>query len=274
MDAQDREPVEGEVVVPLSVEEARALTTEVREAIEDVRQVAGRLAERVKRAHDARVWEVLGYPSWAEYAKAEFGVSRSHAYRLLDLARSAEEITAAVVTLGVLAPVSHAGDMLALDLPIRAVVELRGRMGEVRELLVERLEQVAAEGPGRLAPELVAAVVADVVAEVRARPDLAEEDLDEIEVPPGAPYTAEDVRRGRRLVAELTDCDRQLGMLALEVVPAYRSEAGAALGPLGVLADELGEDVELLLACRRYAVTGDYRAVEEYRAQPLAGAAG
>ncbi|MFD4535648.1 hypothetical protein ACFWNL_18410 [Kitasatospora sp. NPDC058397] len=273
MDAQGREPVEGEVVVPVDAEEARALTAEVRKAVEDVRRSAGRLAETVRRAYDARVWEVLGYPSWAEYAREELDVSRSHAYRLLDVARATEEITGAVVALGVLAPVSHAGDVLPLDLPVRAVVELRGRMGEVNALLAERLGPVAAEAGGQLAPELVAAVVADVVAQVRARPDVVEEDLDAIEVPPGAPYDAGAVRRGRRLVAELADCDRQLGALALDVVPAFRAEAEAA-DPLGVLAAEIGEDVGLLLACRRYAVTGDYRAVEEYRARPLAGAAG
>ncbi|MEV7122205.1 hypothetical protein [Kitasatospora griseola] len=63
------------------------------------------------------------------------------------------------------APVSPAGDALPLDLPIWAVVELRGRMGEVHELPAEWLEQIAAE--------------------VRGRPDVAEEDLDVVEAPAG-----------------------------------------------------------------------------------------
>ena len=265
MGEQQPVPVGGEAAVPLSVEAARRLTEDVRESIGDVQRAAGRLAVRVRAAHDAGAHSVLGYGSWAAYARAEFGVGRSHAYRLLDLARATEEITGTVAALGVLAPVSHAGDTLPLDLPIRAVVELRGRMGEVRELLAERLQLAYAEQVGRLAPELVAAVVADVVAEVRGRPDVAEEDLAAIEVPAGAGYTAETVREGRRLVAELDAGDRRLGALALEIVPAYRSEEQAA-GPLRILADDIGgEDVEFLLACRRYAITGDRRAVEEYR---------
>jgi len=221
MDEQQPEPVEGELLVPLSVEEARALTEDVREAIEDVQRSAGRLAARVRVAHAARAHVVLGYSSWAAYAKAEFGIGRAHSYRLLDLARTTEEIAATVAALGVVVPVSHAGDTLPLDLPIRAVVELRGRMGEVREVLAERLQRAYAEEGGQLAPELVASVVAEAVAEVRGRPDVAEAELGGIEIPAGVPYSVEDVREGRRLVAELDDLDRQLGTLALEIVPAY-----------------------------------------------------
>jgi hypothetical protein len=258
------EPVEGAIVEPLTVEAARALTLDVRRALEDVRTAVGRLAGRVKAAHDARVWTVLGYGTWAEYAAAEFNVSRSHAYRLLDLARTAEEITGAVAVLGVLAPVSHAGD-IPLDLPIRAVIELRGRMGEVRDVLAERLQEAYDAHGGHLAPEAVAAVVHDVVADVRRRPDVTPDELDAIELPDGVPYTVDDVREGRRLVAQLRDADRRLGVLALEIAPAYWSEERAA-EPLGILADDLGgEDPALVLACRRFAVTGDYRAVEEYR---------
>ncbi|MFK0296890.1 hypothetical protein ACIQU6_41355 [Streptomyces sp. NPDC090442] len=258
------EPVEGAVVEPLTVEAARALTLGIRQALDDARAAVGRLAGRVKAAHDARVWTVLGYHTWAEYATAEFNVSRSHAYRLLDLARTTEEITGAVAALGVLAPVSHAGD-IPLELPIRAVVELRGRMGEVRDVLAERLQETYDAQGGHLTPEAVAAVVHDVVADVRRRSDVTPDELDAIELPEGAPYTVADVREGRRLVAQLRDTDRQLGALALEVAPAYWSEERAA-GPLCILANELGgEDLQLLLACRRYVTTGDYRAVEEYR---------
>lgn len=258
------EPVEGTVVEPLTVEAARALTLDIRQALEDVRTAVGRLARRVKAAHDARVWTVLGYGTWAKYAAAEFNVSPSHAYRLLDLARTAEEITGAVAALGVLAPVSHAGD-IPLDLPIRAVVELRGRMGEVRDVLAERLQKAYDTQGGHLTPEAVAGVVHDVVADVRRRPDVTPDELNRIEIPDGAPYTVDDVREGRRLVAQLRDADRQLGVLALEIAPAHWPEERAA-GPLGILADDLGgEDAGLVLACRRYVITGDYRAVEEYR---------
>lgn len=253
-----------EPVEPLTVEAARALTLDVRRALEDARTAVARLAGRVKAAHDARVWTVLGYDTWAEYAAAEFAVSRSHAYRLLDLARTAEEITGAVAALGVLTPASHAGD-IPLDLPIRAVVELRGRMGEMRDVLAERLQEAYDDQGGHLTPEAVAAVVHDVVADVRRRPDVTPDELDAIEIPAGVPYTVEDVREGRRLVAQLQETDRRLGVLALEIAPAHWSDERAA-GPLGLLADDSGgEDPGHVLACRRFVITGDYRAVEEYR---------
>ncbi|MER7817209.1 hypothetical protein [Streptomyces sp. NPDC096153] len=258
------DPAEGAVMGPLSVDEAQELTRGVREAIEGVRAAVDRLAERVKAAHDARVWTVLGYGSWAEYAAAEFGVSRSHAYRLLDLARATDEIAGTVAAVGVLAPASHAWDV-PLDLPIRAVVELRGRMGEVCELLADQLQRTYDDEGGRLSPERVAAVVHDVVATVRRRPDVTADELDRIELPEGCPYTADLVREGRRLVAQLDDADRKLGAHALEIAPAHWSEERAA-EPLGILAAEIGgEDPALILACRRYVITGDRRAVQEYR---------
>lgn len=45
-----------------------------------------------RAAHWARVWTALGYGGWAAYASKEFGVSRSTADRLLDLAAAAEAI--------------------------------------------------------------------------------------------------------------------------------------------------------------------------------------
>ncbi|MFJ9692656.1 hypothetical protein [Kitasatospora sp. NPDC101183] len=66
--------------------EARRLTGELRAAIEKVRSAVLVLAARVRAAHRARVWTPLGYGGWAAYASAEFGVSRSTAYQLLDLA--------------------------------------------------------------------------------------------------------------------------------------------------------------------------------------------
>ncbi len=63
------------------------------------------------------MWTVLGYDSWSAYALAEFGIGRSTAYRLLDLAATAEAIEGTVTReLGV----SHAWDSAGLVLPVRA----------------------------------------------------------------------------------------------------------------------------------------------------------
>ncbi|MFI6449476.1 hypothetical protein [Kitasatospora sp. NPDC050543] len=65
------------------------------------------------------MWSALGHPSWATYALAEFGIGRSTAHWLLDLAAVAEAVESTVAReLG--AP--HA----ALALPVRAVVVIKG----------------------------------------------------------------------------------------------------------------------------------------------------
>ncbi|MFH8387970.1 hypothetical protein ACH4E7_45085 [Kitasatospora sp. NPDC018058] len=109
---------------PVDATRAQELTEQLRTAIEDVRAAVLVLARRVRAAHRARVWTVLEYPSWSAYALAEFGVGRSTAYRLLDLAAVAEAIENTVQSeLGV----SHAWDSTDLVLPVRAVVDLKGR---------------------------------------------------------------------------------------------------------------------------------------------------
>jgi hypothetical protein len=50
------------------------------------------------RAHERRAWEVLGYETWEEYVRAEFNMSRSRSYQLLDQGRVVREIEAAAST--------------------------------------------------------------------------------------------------------------------------------------------------------------------------------
>lgn len=68
--------------------EARALTDEIKGSVE-------RTWLLLSNAHERKAWAALGYGSWRDYAMAEFGLSQSHAYRLLDAARVVREIEAA-----------------------------------------------------------------------------------------------------------------------------------------------------------------------------------
>ncbi|WP_434597996.1 hypothetical protein [Streptomyces sp. A5-4] len=54
----------------------------------------------------------------------------------------------------------------------------------------------------------------------------------------------------------------RLGQIALELAPAYLSEQEAVDTVLARYADDIGCDVETILAVRRYALTGDRRALE------------
>ncbi|MFE4397932.1 MULTISPECIES: hypothetical protein [Streptomycetaceae] len=183
---------------PVDAARARELTEQLRTAIEDVRAAILVLARRVRAAHQARVWTVLGHPSWPAYVLAEFGIGRSTAYRLLDLAAVAEAIETTVQSeLGV----SHARDSTDLVLPVRTVVDLKGRVSELTDLIAERLADAHRDAGDALLPAgTVGGIVAAAVAEVRARPDVPAAEVETGPVPDG--ITAEAWRRhvsaGRR----------------------------------------------------------------------------
>jgi hypothetical protein len=64
---------------------ARDLTDRIKAGVSDV-------AEMLHRAHEGRAWVALGYPSWAEYCKAEFEMSKTRSYQLLDFVEIKQEI--------------------------------------------------------------------------------------------------------------------------------------------------------------------------------------
>lgn len=72
----------------LTYEEAKELT-------EHIRATADMLYVLIARAHAGKAWLALGYESFKEYVGAEFNISRSRAYQLLDQARVVEAIAAA-----------------------------------------------------------------------------------------------------------------------------------------------------------------------------------
>lgn len=80
----------------LTTARAQEMTASLREAMDDVRRSVAVLATRVADAHAAHVWLPLGHSSWESYCRAELGISRAQAYRLLDVARALSAIHGAV----------------------------------------------------------------------------------------------------------------------------------------------------------------------------------
>ena len=78
-----------EIATPLSTDEARELTSTIRNAAE-------MLWVLLARAHEGRAWEALGYTSWEGYVRAEFDMSRSRSYQLLDQGRVIAALTEAM----------------------------------------------------------------------------------------------------------------------------------------------------------------------------------
>ncbi|MFE4177484.1 hypothetical protein ACFRR7_36520 [Streptomyces sp. NPDC056909] len=137
---QDQDDVAEPARPPLTAARAREMTAGLREAMDDVRRSVAVLAARVSDAHAAHVWLPLGHSSWESYCRAEFGISRAQAYRLLDVARALAAIHGAV---GAGPETSRTRDTdpagaAALDygLSQRALIAVSGRTDVVAELIL------------------------------------------------------------------------------------------------------------------------------------------
>ncbi|WP_407842061.1 hypothetical protein ACE1OC_42675 (plasmid) [Streptomyces sp. DSM 116496] len=230
-----------ELVRPsLTGAQARVVTAGLREAVDDVRRPVAVLAHRVRDAHVARVWFALSHPSWEAYCAGEFGISCAQAYRLLEVARGLGAIQAAV-TAGT--PVARTRDsppvaVAALDyrLSQRALIAVAARRGDITERITGRLAALTRDGAQDLDAPTVRAVVHQAVP--------ADTGVAEL----------------RRVVDDLAASALTRGELFLEVAPAYLSY-GAAADVLGPLCDVIGEYLDTGLSARRYALTGDRRAL-------------
>ncbi|MEU2856559.1 hypothetical protein [Streptomyces syringium] len=78
--------------------------------------------------------------------------------------------------------------------------------------------------------------------------------------PPAEPPTDPTVAALRRVVDDLAASTHAIGELMLEVAPAYLSDTDAA-DVLALLCDQIGKPLEHGLAARRYAMSGDRRAL-------------
>lgn len=135
----------------LNEEGARDLTERIRIA---TRHVCILLME----AHDRRAWLALGYRSWEQYVKSEFGLSRSRSYELLDQGRVIVELQRA------------AGTSEFPDISAYAAGQIKHQLAEVAAHVRER----AREEPAERVLEIIAEVVRDQRAclrDVRRRPE-------------------------------------------------------------------------------------------------------
>jgi hypothetical protein len=142
------ESVAMEVAPDLSVEEAQSLT-------EHIRATADVLYVLIQRAHAGRAWKVLGYDSFADYVNAEFNISRSRAYQLLNQAKVVEEITAA------------APEGTRFDISEAAARDLKSLVSELSPDIKEATEGLSADDAG--------AVVEDLIREYRDKKNEAKE---------------------------------------------------------------------------------------------------
>ena len=125
---------------PLSTERARALTDSIRNAAEV-------LWVNLAQAHAGQAWVALGYSTWGDYVTAEFNISRSRSYQILDQAKVIQAIGQATP------------EGTHIEVSETAAREIKGIMTE----LAPRIE----EHTRNLPPEEAKVVVKDMVAESR-----------------------------------------------------------------------------------------------------------
>lgn len=116
-------------------------------------------------------------------------------------------------------------------------------------MITRRLTTLAHSGQA-LDTATVRAVVRQAVRDVRTAPP----------PPPADPPADPTVAALRRVVDDLAAGTCAIGELMLEVAPAYLSDAEAA-DALALLCEQIGEPLEHGLAARRYAMSGDRRAL-------------
>jgi hypothetical protein len=127
--------------------DARRLTDEIRKHVSEAWTL---LAE----AHERQAWKVLGYPTWEEYVRTEFNMSRSRSYQILDHAKMTREL------------VSASGVSTSVDISEAAARELKGRQHEVITRINHRLAEAS---PDADEVEIVNQVVTEFREELQGR---------------------------------------------------------------------------------------------------------
>ncbi|MBN7777749.1 hypothetical protein JYP49_14200 [Nitratireductor aquimarinus] len=126
----------GAVSADLTKQEAKEISQRIRDRVEDIRKL-------VARAHDGKAWKALGYKTWEAYVKAEFGMSRVHAHRLMKQGEVLEAIEEAV------------GDSLPMgNISERVTRELKADLPAAVEEIKERAEK--GEDPALAAKDIAA----------------------------------------------------------------------------------------------------------------------
>lgn len=207
-------PGSGISATPLSRDEARTLT-------QRINATAGDLCLLLLEAHERQAWRALGYSSWTEYATEELNISRSYAYRQLDLGRVTLALAAAVTG----DDMSPNGDTAGVHLTEIAAREIKPLLPEVTEEIRERVQ----------AGEPAAEVVPDVVQEAREiRKATAEKPARKPE-----PAGEEPEDHAPDIAAELEDADRRIRELEAENASLRADDAGAEIRRLSAKCAQL-----------------------------------
>lgn len=72
-----------------------------RELTDQIKAGLGHVSLLLMEAHDGKAWSALGYGTWSDYVRLEFGLSRSRSYELLDHGRVLRSLASAAGMSGI-----------------------------------------------------------------------------------------------------------------------------------------------------------------------------
>jgi hypothetical protein len=161
----------------ISVDEAENLTRLIKGKLEGILDQIYEVHQLILEAHDRKAWQALGYPTWQQYVKKEFNLSRSRSYGLLDRARVQQTLLAAGVGAAALLgtsfedspSVNAQAETPPVRMSARAVRALKPQLPQA-EAEVKKLVQDGASIPHALQ------TVVDLYGRPIERDDVAEEE--------------------------------------------------------------------------------------------------
>lgn len=157
----------GEITTELTAEQARAITTRIKEAAESIWSL-------LLEAHERNAWLVLGYRTWNDYVQVEFNMSKQHSFRLLDQARVIREI-------GSVMPESPTGDFISE----REARDIKPVLAEVKAEIADAVKDVPDDQP-----DVVAEKVHEVIDRTRSKIAAARPRVAPVTAEPSVPAPA------------------------------------------------------------------------------------
>lgn len=125
---------------------AKMSEAEAREITDQIQHTMNRLWLLVTEAHDRKAHEALGYKTWADYVKAELGMSESRSYQFLDTGHVMKAIAAG------------GGDIEAIPVPpTRVVARVKDSLKEVTKATEQALANPD-DDPGKAVDKAIRAL--------------------------------------------------------------------------------------------------------------------
>ena len=120
---------------PMTEPEARQITDRINDA-------SSKLWSLLSEAHERKAWAALGYANWRDYAVAEFNVSQSRAYQLLDHAK-------------VIGAIKEAANSTNVEISEFAAREIKPKLSKVVEKIKAKVQ--GGEDPAKATYEVIEA---------------------------------------------------------------------------------------------------------------------